>query len=141
VNGHDAPHAVHLLWCPVCGRDDRYTNLKAAPGRHFAGGSLCAGEPQELTYKLPMAPSLPAPALGAFRAAVAVEIAIRPGLEHLDNGSPTFVGRTVTFSADTIEQLAELSALVLENIAEGMPDSIAVHPRPEPSRSYPWATR
>lgn len=37
------------LWCPVCGRSDLASR---GPSRHFAGGSRCPGEPQELRYEL-----------------------------------------------------------------------------------------
>lgn len=136
MSEHRAPATVHLLWCPECGRDDRWTYLKQGARRHYNAGALCPGVPQELTYKLPVAPE-PAPPVGAhFRAAVAVEIAIRPGLAHLSGDRLTFVGRTVTFGADDVEQLADLSERILKDIALGIPDALAVHPRPAP---HGWA--
>jgi hypothetical protein len=126
------PGRVTLLWCPVCGRDDRITDLKRGAGRHFAGGSKCPGEPRELEYVIPRVPEpLPALDAGSISAAVAVEVAIRPGLQHLGDGGLSFVGRTVQYRADTVEQVADLASLVLRDIAQGLPDAIAAHPRPE----------
>lgn len=121
-----------LLWCPVCGRDDRYRDLKKGARRHFSEEGKCPGEPIELEYRIPRAPEpLPVFPDGTFRAAVAVEVAIRPGLDHLEPGHLTFVGRTVQYAANDVEQLAELAGLVLRDIAAGLPDAIAPHPRPD----------
>lgn len=132
------PGRVSLRWCPVCGRDDRYTDLKKGAGRHFADGKKCPGDPRDLEYVLPRVPEpLPSRHDGTFRAAVAVEVAVRPGLPHLDDSHMTFVGRTVQFGAHTVEQLAELAGLALRDIAQGLPDAMAPHPRPEPEGWMP----
>lgn len=128
------PGRVTLLWCPVCGRDDRIADLKKGAGRHFWGGAKCPGEPRELEYVSPRVPEpLPVMDAGVISAAVAVEVAIRPGLPHLGDGRLSFVGTTVQYRADTIEQVADLAALVLRDIAVGMSDAIAVHPRTAPA--------
>lgn len=128
------PGRVTLLWCPVCGRDDRITDLKRGAGRHFSGGVKCPGAPEELEYVIPRVPE-PLPPLGdgTIRAAVAVEVAIRPSLPHLDEGPLTFVGRTVQYRANDVEQLADFAGVVLRDIALGLPDAIAAHPRPAPA--------
>ena len=127
------PGRVSLLWCPVCGRDDRYGDLKEGKGRHFYGGTRCLGTPQTLEYVIPRVPEpLPALTEGDIRAVVAVEVAVRPSLPHLDEGALTFVGRTVQYRANTVEQLADLAGLILHDIAQALPDAIAVHPRPDP---------
>lgn len=102
-------------------------------------GGTCTTRWQTQEYVIPRAPE-PLPGLdhGAIRAAVAVEIAVRPGLPHLDGGPMTFVGRTVQYRADTVEQVAELAGLVLHDIAAGIPDQMAAHPRPEPEK---WMRR
>jgi hypothetical protein len=43
------PTTVEMLWCPVCGRDDRATYLRE---RHFALGAICPGKPVKIIYKL-----------------------------------------------------------------------------------------
>lgn len=127
------PGRVTILWCPVCGRDDRYRDLKQGAGRHFTAEGKCSGTPQELEYRIPAAPEpLPPYGDGVFRAAVAVEVAIRPGLPHLDDGRITFVGRTVTYSADSVEHVAELAGTILRDIGATIPNNMAAHPRPEP---------
>lgn len=132
MSEHKPPAAVHLLWCPACGHDNRYGAM-ARDGRHYAAGKRCPGTPQELTYMLPVTPEPPPAAEdGTYRAAVAVEVAVRPGLRHIDAHSLTFVGRTVVFGANNVEQLATLSGVVLRNIADVIPDSVAAHPRPAP---------
>lgn len=133
------PGRVTILWCPVCGRDDRYTFLRPTRPHNRPDGRRCSGTVEELEYRIPRAPE-PLPGLdhGSIRAAVAVEIAVRPGLAHLDDGPMTFIGRTVQYRADNVEQLAELAGLVLHDIAAGIPDSMAAHPRPEPEG---WMSR
>ena len=132
------PDRVSLLWCPVCGRDDRYTFLRQARLHNRPDGRRCSGKVEELEYVIPRAPEpLPALGVGDIRAAVAVEVAIRPALPHLSDGPLSFVGRTVQYRADTVEQLAELAGLILRDIASGLPDSIAAHPRPEPDAWVP----
>lgn len=95
-------------------------------------GGTCLARREVVEYVLPRVPE-PLPGLndGTFRAAVAVEVAIRPGLQHLGGWSPSFVGRTVAYRANNVEQLAELAGLVLRDIAAGLPDAIAPHPRPD----------
>lgn len=41
---------VTLMWCPECGRDDRWTNLKP---KHYWVGKLCPGAPVKLRYSSP----------------------------------------------------------------------------------------
>lgn len=127
------PGRVTLLWCPVCGRDDRYRDLKRGAGRHFSQDGKCSGEPRELEYVVSRAPEpLPGPDVGVIRAAVAVEVAIRPGLPHLSGDPLTFVGHTVQYRANTVEEAAQLAGLVLRDIGTTIDDSIAAHPRPAP---------
>lgn len=129
------PDRVSLLWCPVCGHNDRYVPLKEGAGRHYWGGRRCPGEPQALEYRPPRAPEpLPTRTEGAISAAVAVEVAIRPGLDHLGDGPLSFVGRVVQYRADDVETLAELAGLVLRDIAADLPDAIAPAPRPAAPR-------
>lgn len=45
------PDAVTLLVCPVCGRTDRWTNMKVDAGRHFSAGSRCLGKPVRCLYR------------------------------------------------------------------------------------------
>lgn len=47
----EPPPTVSLVWCPECGRDDRYNDLKARPGRHFANGVKCPGTPTTVQYQ------------------------------------------------------------------------------------------
>jgi hypothetical protein len=73
-----------------------------------------------------------------FHAAVAVEIAVRPGLPHLDDGPISFVSRTVTFNVSRVDEVGEFAGLVLQDIAAKIPDQVAAHPRPRPER---WMSR
>ena len=42
------PPPTFLVWCPVCGRTDRWKPLK---DRHFADGGLCKGKPKWVRYE------------------------------------------------------------------------------------------
>jgi hypothetical protein len=131
------PGQVSLTWCPVCGRDDRYRELGSGAGHHFARGQKCPGAPQEIQYQLSRAPEpLPGPS-GTFRAAVAVEIAVRPGLPHLDDGPISFVGQTVVFNASRVDEVGKLAGRVLQGIAAEIPDRVDAHPRPHPEGWMP----
>lgn len=44
------PEKLTLLYCPVCGRDDRYQPFTGK--RHFAAGIRCNGVLRKLTYTL-----------------------------------------------------------------------------------------
>jgi hypothetical protein len=45
------PASISLRFCPVCGRDDRFTNLPLEQGRHKApGGKRCPGTVETLRY-------------------------------------------------------------------------------------------
>lgn len=143
MTGRRPPGRVTLLWCPTCGATrltaDRELDSRRPIGVHVGQmGGTCTTRWETQEYVIPRAPE-PLPGLdhGAIRAAVAVEVAFRPGLAHLDDGPLTFVGRTVQYRADDVEQLAELAGLVLRDIAAGLPDAIAVHPRPEPEGWMP----
>ena len=133
------PARVTLLWCPACGRDDRYNDLKRGAGRHFADGSKCLGEPEEVEYRIPFAPQPPVGQQdGAYRAAVAVQVAIRPGPQHLtDDARMAFVGQTQLLYADTVEELALLVESFAELITNHLGDQIAIHPRPTPPPGWP----
>lgn len=48
---HVPPRKITLRFCPACGRNDRYTNLKTPPSRHYADGKLCEGRPVEISYE------------------------------------------------------------------------------------------
>lgn len=45
------PPFVDLLWCPVCGRDNRVTELRKGAGRHYSTSKKCPGAPQRVRYK------------------------------------------------------------------------------------------
>lgn len=132
------PSRISLLWCPVCGHNDRWTHMSPHAGRHFAGGKKCHGQPRKLEYRIPHVPE-PPPGLnaGTFRAAVAVELAIRPGLPHLSDGPISFVGRTVLFNVNSADEVGAFARLVLHDIAAKIPDQVAAHPRPEPKDWMP----
>lgn len=134
------PGRVTLLWCPVCGRDDRITDLKRGAGRHFSGGSKCPGAPQELEYVIPRVPEpLPGAEDGTYRAAVAVEVVIRPAPPHLreETYRVAFVGQTMMLHANTAEELALLVEASADLITQQVGDQVAVHPRPAPPMGWP----
>jgi hypothetical protein len=136
------PGRTSLLWCPACGATRQagpeYWALPGGDVHVSDSGGTCLVQRELLTYVLPHAPEpLPAFADGSIRAAVAVEVAIRPGLPHLGGGTLSFVGRTIQYQANTVEHLAELAGLTLREVAETLPDSIAEHPRPKPERWMP----
>lgn len=43
------PNDVSILFCPVCGRDDRYTPFTGKG--HFNGGVRCPGTPETVWYE------------------------------------------------------------------------------------------
>lgn len=49
--GQSVPRTITLIWCPACGRDDRYANLKMRPYKHFAEGKECPGTPMRVRYE------------------------------------------------------------------------------------------
>jgi len=133
------PGRVHVLWCPACGRDDRYTFLRQYRPHNRPDGRRCSGQVEKLEYVLPVAPSpFPGTQDGTFRAAVAVQVAIRPTLRHLDDsGGTTFVGQTMMLHANTVEELALLVEAAADLITQQMGDRMAVHPRPAPPTGWP----
>lgn len=103
-------------------------------------GGTCLGERQWLEYVLPVAPSpLPGAEGGMYRAAVAIEVVIRPAPPHLrdDSYRVAFVGQTMLIHADTVEQLALLVEASADLITRQVGDRIAVHPRPAPPMGWP----
>lgn len=134
------PGRVSLLWCPACGRDDRYTFLRNARPHKRPDGKQCSGKPQELEYVIPRAPEpLPGAQDGSYRAAVAVEVVIRPAPPHLADGDGrvAFVGQTMMLHANTVEELALLVEASADLITSQLGDQVAVHPRPAPPMGWP----
>jgi hypothetical protein len=44
------PTTVNLVWCPECGRDNRFDTLRLDQVTHYSGGKRCPGKPQYLAY-------------------------------------------------------------------------------------------
>lgn len=47
------PESIRFLFCPECGRDDRFKHLSAKAGHHYAKGGdgrKCPGRPKVLRY-------------------------------------------------------------------------------------------
>lgn len=136
------PGRVSLLWCPACGRTDVTTAEGLSKANVHVGelGGTCLGDRQLLEYVLP-APTHPLPGTedGTYRAAVAVEVAIRPAPPHLRDGTyrVAFVGQTTLIHADAVEQLALLVEASADLITRQVGDRIAVHPRPAPPMGWP----
>lgn len=45
------PPVLVLVWCPKCGRDDRYSKLNLPPRRHYIRGGMCDGVPVRVRYE------------------------------------------------------------------------------------------
>lgn len=48
----EPPPSIILVWCPVCGRDDRIGWLNLPPYTHFSMGKDCPGKPIRVQYEL-----------------------------------------------------------------------------------------
>lgn len=131
------PEQMTLIWCPVCGVNDRYSNLKMRPGRHYWGGKLCTGDPVELTYLLAHPRLEFVPGTAPLRAALEVVATIHPGLPHLTERGPTRVGQMKLVAANNAEELATLLEAFTDLMVRDIGERVAVHPRPEPIGGWP----
>lgn len=135
------PQTIKILWCPVCGRDDRYTDLKKGAGRHFADGLKCHGAPEEIIYYPVVAPD---PVLitgtASMRATVEVAVTVSPPPPHLPVGEGTAAaraGRVFMFAAQGVEELAEMIEAYADLLGRQVAEQLAAHPRPEPIEGWP----
>jgi hypothetical protein len=46
------PTTMNLVWCPVCGRTNRFSDLRLDQAVHYSGGKVCPGRPEYLAYVL-----------------------------------------------------------------------------------------
>lgn len=47
----EPPASISILFCPVCGRDDRFSPMSAG-GKHYRDGERCLGRPVRIVYGL-----------------------------------------------------------------------------------------
>ena len=50
MSAEKPPEETSFLWCPLCGRDDRYKPFTG--GQHYIRGKKCGGIPVKVTYVL-----------------------------------------------------------------------------------------
>lgn len=46
------PTTLSLVWCPECGHNNRFADLRLNQGTHYAGGKRCPGKLERLAYVL-----------------------------------------------------------------------------------------
>jgi hypothetical protein len=46
------PERLSLIFCPVCGKDDRYRHLPRERRHRDRDSHLCPGTPERITYTL-----------------------------------------------------------------------------------------
>jgi hypothetical protein len=131
-----------VVWGRVWGRADvtRATRPPRIPVHVGEHGGTCSGERQILDYAPARAiEPLPGAEDGTYRAAVAVEVAIRPAPPHLRDHTyrTAFVGNTIVLHANTVEELALLLEASADLLVRQVGDRLAVHPRPAPPMGWP----